>query len=162
MGRGQGTEQAFPAAVRCIRHGRGRVEVVVARSDPPGQAGPIEEGAAAGEVRLHQGCGPATLHQVTQVNEPLQALVPQSLDPGGEHPKGLVQVLGAGLVGDQADAHRRSGRGRQRQEKQDEQQCPEYGPETAQGKASGDRPGPAPAGGRQETGRPGGRGDQKV
>ncbi len=105
---------------------------MVARSDPPGQAGPIEEGAAAGEVGLHPGCGPATLHQVAQVNEPVQALVPQGLDPGGEHPVGPVQVLGTGLVGDQADAHRGFGRGRQGQEQQEEQQCPERWSKTAQ------------------------------
>ena len=41
-------------------------------------------------------------------------------------------------------------------------QCPECGPETAQAQESGDRACPAPAGGRPETGRPAGRGDQKV
>ena len=96
------------------------------------------------------------------MDETVQALVPQGLDPGNEQPVGPVQILGTGLIGDQADAHRGSGRGRQGQEKQDEQQRPDYRPKTAQGQLSGDRACPAPAGGRQETGRPGGRGDQKV
>ena len=162
MGRGQGAEQALATAVRCIRHRRGRVKIMVARSDPPRQAGAIEEGAAAGEVGLHPGFGPAALHQVAQVDEPVRALVLQGLDPGGEHPKGPVQILGTGLIGDQAEAHRGFGRGRQGQEQQEEEQGPECGLKTAQGQQSGDRAGPAPAGGRQNAGRPGGRGDQKV
>ncbi len=143
-----------PAAVRCIRHRHGRVEIVVAGNDPPGQPGPVEEARPRAKSACTRDAGRPLSTRLAQMDETVQALAPQGLDPGPEHPKGLVQVLGAGLVGDQADAHRgpaaAPGRGRKSRRSSSARSA---GRKQRRERASRDRA--RPAGGRQGDRPPG-------